>query len=99
MEFNKSNTIKMKSQIRQSPNESYKARVKAVKRSLPKNVRDIIYERFPQYSKPDGVSLINNVLTGSSSDVALTEILEQISLRYKQEKQEEITNSQTLFKA
>ena len=69
----------MKNPLRQSPKESFNERVKVIKPLLPKNLRAIIYANFPKYNTPSGAILINNVLMGRSSDVALTQILEQIA--------------------
>jgi hypothetical protein len=87
----------MKKTLRVSPNDHYKQRVKEAKKFLPANVRDMVYEKFPQYATVEGIQLLNNVLSGSSSDVLLTEILEQISQQYKIEQQEQIINNSKLF--
>lgn len=87
----------MKSQLRVSPNEHYKKRVKDIKHLLPKNVREIVFASYPKYLTLDGIQLLNNVLTGSSSDVLLTQILEQVAQNYQIEKAEQVLKSQTLF--
>lgn len=84
----------MKKQLRQSPNDMYRARVEKVKPFLPKNFREIIFEKFPEYNTSSNSNLIMNVLAGRSSDVRLTEILEQIAL-----KTPEPTNQTTIFDA
>ena len=68
-----------KKPLRQSPNRLCKERVKAVKHLLPENLREIIYKKYPNYSTAEGVALINNVLSGCSTDVFLTEALEAIA--------------------
>lgn len=68
-----------KKPLRQSPNELCKERVKAVRNLLPKNAREIIYKKYPQYNNAEGVKLIDNVLHGASSDVFLTQVLEEIA--------------------
>jgi hypothetical protein len=69
----------MNNTLRKSPNDAYKARVKAIKEKLPKNFREIIYEKFPKYNTAKGAMLINNVVALRSPDITLTEILEQIA--------------------
>ena len=65
--------------LRKSPNAFCRAEVKAIKHKLPYNVREIIYKRYPEYNTGVGAYLINNVLTGRTTDLRLTEILKEIA--------------------
>lgn len=83
--------------LRQSPNDHYKARVKAIKKRLPKNVRAMVFELHPQYLTVDGIALLNNVISGSSSCMLLTEVLEQIAKQTEDLKAAEVLNTQKIF--
>ena len=71
---------KEKKVLRQSPDKFYKSEVLRIKKDLPKNIRDLIYENFPEYNTAKGHDLIMNVLAGRSPDMKLTEILKQFAL-------------------
>lgn len=69
----------MKKTLRQSPNEFCKAEVSKIKKNLPHNLRELIYEKFPEYNTAKGSVLINNVLAGNTADLRLTEILKSFA--------------------
>lgn len=62
-------------QLRKDPSAACKAEVAKIKKDLPKNIREQICEKFPEYNTKKGSALINNVLGGYSADLRLTEIL------------------------
>ena len=64
---------------RLSPTAAYTARVKAIKSTLPKNYKDILYANHPEYNTHKGSVLVQNVVSLRSADIALTEILEKIA--------------------
>ena len=57
-----------------------KLRVLAIRGQLPANVRALIRERFPAYDTAKGAKKIENVLNAASSDQALTEFLESLTV-------------------
>jgi len=73
----------MENQLRRSPDCFYKVRVQKIRARLPKNIRSIVCEKHPEYNCLKGIALLNNVLTMKSSDVYLTEILEDIAQDYE----------------
>ena len=78
--------------LRKSPNDFCKAEVLKIKKDLPENLRELIYEKFPEYNTSKGVALINNVLSGRSADLRLTEILKSFAFINTQVTQTEIPN-------
>lgn len=69
----------METQLHQSPSKKCKAEVLEIKNDLPKNVKELIFEKFPQYNTAKGVNLISNVLAGRTADLKLTEILKSFA--------------------
>lgn len=69
----------MKIELSDSPSKKCKAEVLKIKQDLPKNVRDLIYEKFPEYNTAKGATLIQNVLAGRTANSRLTEILKQFA--------------------
>jgi hypothetical protein len=57
---------------------SLKLRVLAIRDRLPANVRGLIRDRFSDLDTVKGAKKIDNVLTGGSSDEAITEFLETL---------------------
>lgn len=82
----------MKIELSDSPGKKCKADVLKIKKDLPKNVRALIYENFPEYNTATGSNLISNVLAGRTAHSRLTEILKQFAFVNKQNTQIEIPN-------
>lgn len=78
--------------LRQDPNAACKAEVEKIKKDLPKNIREQVCEKFPQYNTKHGSTLLNNVLAGRSADLRLTEILKRFAFENTQVTQIEIPN-------
>ncbi|MES2517847.1 MAG: hypothetical protein V4585_07045 [Bacteroidota bacterium] len=57
-----------------------KSRIKACKEFLPNNWRQKIIELAPEYDSLKGVRLMDNVFKLRSSDLRLTELIEQIAV-------------------
>ena len=63
------------------PPTDYKKRVKAIKNSLPRAYRKIVFQHYPEYNSSDqNRRLLNSVMNLRTADVRLTEILESIAL-------------------
>lgn len=77
----------LKKSLRLSPDKFYSSEVLKIKKDLPKNIRDLIYENFPEYNTAKGSELIMNVLAGRSPCMRLTEILKQFAFANKQNTQ------------
>jgi hypothetical protein len=73
----------MESNLRTSPNDLLKERVKVIKHLLPRNIRQTVIASFPKYNTREGVRLMDNVLTFRSADPQLTEIMEAIAANQK----------------
>jgi hypothetical protein len=58
-----------------------KSRVLALRSKLPQNVRALVMEHYPEYDSRKGSTKLNNVLSGASSDLKLTEILESLAVQ------------------
>lgn len=71
-------------ELRKSPSAALKEQVAKIKCDLPKNIRELIYEKFPEYNTAKGAVLIQNVLAGRSADLRLTEILKAYAFANKQ---------------
>lgn len=69
----------MTKKLRVSPGAECKRRVAAIRDRLPKNVRQLLTASHREYDSAEGLILINNVLSGRSQDLKLTEILEAIA--------------------
>lgn len=65
--------------LRVDPGVECKRRVAAIKSQLPKGVKAIITKEHSEYDTIAGGRLIDNVIAGKSSDLKLTEILEEIA--------------------
>jgi hypothetical protein len=61
-----------------NPIEELKKRISVLKPNLPANYRTIFFEENPQYDNHKGVALLNNVLYLKSTDVFITDALEEI---------------------
>jgi hypothetical protein len=61
------------------PVDVYRDKIKALRKNLPSGFRAIIYKHYPEYNSNEGISLINNVISGASTEVVITEILERIA--------------------
>lgn len=70
-------------QLRENPRTKLTEQVAAIKEELPKNIRELIYKKFPEYNTAKGANLINNVLAGRTADARLTEILKAFHFEYK----------------
>lgn len=64
-------------ELRENPRKKCKEEVAAIKNELPKNIRELIYSKFPEYNTAKGATLINNVLAGRTADLKLTDILKE----------------------
>ena len=64
--------------LRVKPIDHLKEKVKTIKEKLPKNFRSILLEKYPEYNTISGGTLVTNVMRFRSSDVLLTERLEEI---------------------
>lgn len=62
---------------RETPSQHFKNRVLTCK-PYPRGIRKKILELFPKFNTKKGIKLIDNVLTGTTSDVELTTIIETI---------------------
>ncbi len=62
-----------------NPRKIYSKRIQVVKKKLPKNYKAVLIQYHPEYNTIAGAALINNVITGRTADIKLTEILEQIA--------------------
>ncbi|MGI4875251.1 MAG: hypothetical protein ACRYFX_29190 [Janthinobacterium lividum] len=56
-----------------------KARVLAVRSRLPKDIRTLVLDKYPEYDTAQGSRKLNNVLAYASSDERLTQILEALA--------------------
>lgn len=65
--------------LRKDPNAACKEQIAKIKKDLPKNVRVLVCEEFPEYNTKVGAKLLDNVLSGSSADLRLTEILKKFA--------------------
>lgn len=70
-------------QLRENPRTKLIEQVKAIKGELPKNIRERIFNKFPEYNTAKGAVLIQNVLAGRTADARLTEILKSLHFEYK----------------
>lgn len=70
---------KVKEIKRVNPGDVYRERVAKAKAKLPKNWRKILLQHYEEYNTVEGAMLINNVYTGRTADVTLTEIIEKIA--------------------
>lgn len=68
----------MAKQLRVDPGADCKRRVKLIKKKLPKNIKQKIFQDHKEYDTASGTRLIDNVIAGRSADLKLTEILETI---------------------
>ena len=82
----------MSEQLRIDPNTACKEEVQKIKANLPKNIRDRICEKFPEYNTKIGSKLMDNVLAGRSADLRLTEILKQFAFANKTSTQTTISD-------
>jgi hypothetical protein len=57
---------------------SLKLRVLAIRERLPANVRSLVREHFTDLDTVKGAKKIDNVLSGGSSDEAITQFLESL---------------------
>lgn len=62
--------------------EILKNRIKVCKKVLPSNWRQLIIILAPEYDSLKGVRLMDNVFKLRSSDLRLTELIEQIASHY-----------------
>lgn len=69
--------------LRESPSSRLKSEIAAIRNDLPKDIRERIFKRFPEYNTYKNGTLINNVLAGTSSDARLTEIIKALYFEYK----------------
>ena len=60
------------------PNDLISARIDAIKPLLPKNWKEILIEKYPEYNTIKGGAFINNALAKRTFDVLFTERLEEI---------------------
>jgi hypothetical protein len=65
-----------------------KERVIMAKRNLPKNWREILVKKYPVYDKLGMANLVNNVFFLKSTDISLTNIIEEISKEHKNKNHE-----------
>lgn len=82
----------MKTELSDSPSKKCKAEVLKIKKDLPANLRELIFEKFPEYNTAKGYNLISNVLAGRTANSRLTEILKQFAFINTQITQFEIPN-------
>lgn len=71
------------SELRENPRKMLVAEVREIKNELPKNIRERIVAKFPEYDTKKGAALINNVLSLRTADARLTEILKAFHFEYK----------------
>lgn len=62
-----------------------RARVSNAKELLPKNWRKRLVTKYPMYDKLEFASLLDNIYFLRSTDVSLTNILEEIAREYQEE--------------
>jgi len=70
--------------------EILKNRIRICKKLLPKNWRQLIVILAPEYDSLKGARLMDNVFKLRSSDLRLTELIEQIVADHKVSKDNEI---------
>jgi hypothetical protein len=86
----------MKKIQRINPAAELKNKIKKLKddKRLPKDFRDILIERYPEYNTLEGGKLVEAVFLRRAADLRLTSIFEEIAdeyfpLPYKQEEGQE----------
>jgi hypothetical protein len=73
----------MTPKLRVAPKDDCSRRIMAVKPLLPKGYKTTLFENYPEYNTAKGSALVNNVLRLNSTDMRITEILEQLAADHK----------------
>lgn len=71
---------------RVNPTLVTRQRVKEIRDSLPKTWRKVFISKYPEYNNHEGLTLIKNVHLLRTTDLRVTEILEEIAQEYNQRK-------------
>lgn len=69
----------MKIDIKETPTQHYRERVRVIKDKLPRNYRKIIYSHYPELKTEEGKTLIDCTLQLVRTHRQLTEVLEDIA--------------------
>jgi hypothetical protein len=73
---------------RQSAREAFKAEVFALKGKLPENWKERLRIKHPEYDTAKGTRLLDNIITGRSTDAIvlgfMKEIIQEFELEQKQ---------------
>ncbi len=72
--------------------DNLRNRIKQIKYHLPKNYSKMLRQKYPEYQTSEGINLVKNVVGLRSTDVKITEILEEIVTEFLENKNTEIYN-------